>query len=331
MRTILLALITSLLLVALAISQRHWIMIQSISSGAPPPLLEASQEPPNVRWFDDYFTVTEIPGPTGVVTTWAIGEPRYAQLNYSYLIAGTERAVLFDAGPGHRDLRPVVASLTDLPVTFIPSHFHYDHVGNTVTFENVAVVDLPHVRRRADDNHLTLTWEEHLGTAEGVDAPTLNVDQWLAPGEVLPLGNRYLRVLYTPGHTDDSISLLDSEQKLLFSGDYLYPGELYAFLPNSNLGDYRQATDLVMAVTPPETVLLGAHRGRGGDLPRLSLADVQAVQGVLEAIESEQLAPEGFYPQVYPINDNLLLMSEPPWLQRWEARYPEFGVDAPEP
>jgi hydroxyacylglutathione hydrolase len=39
------------------------------------------------RWIDDYYVVEDIDA-----TTFAIGEPRYYQGNYSYLIIGAERA-----------------------------------------------------------------------------------------------------------------------------------------------------------------------------------------------------------------------------------------------
>lgn len=165
---------TTVILVAVSIVivwQRHYILFNVMGSGEPPPLLEESAELASSRWYADYFTIEDIDA-----RTFAIGEPLYYQQNYSYLIAGTERAILFDAGPGYRDIRAVAESLTDLPITFIPSHFHYDHVGNRITFEHVAVVDLPRLRMRAPDNKLALTWYEHLGSGEGINAPTLEVD-----------------------------------------------------------------------------------------------------------------------------------------------------------
>ena len=178
------------------------------------------QTNPAPPWFDDYYTVFEIDE-----RTFAIGETRYWQYNFNYLIAGDERAVLFDAGPGVRDIREVARSLTDLPIVFAPSHFHYDHVGNGVEFGYVAVVDLPFLRRRAREDRLTLTPDEHLGKAERFDLPAFAVDEWWPPGTTVDLGNRELIVVHTPGHTLDGVSLVEQRAGYAFTGDFFGPGQ----------------------------------------------------------------------------------------------------------
>ena len=190
------------------------------------------------------------------------------------LILGETRAIIFDAGTGQRDIRAVVESLTDLPVTFIPSHLHYDHIGNEVVFEKTALVDLPHLRQRATDNRLPLTRLEHLGEVEGYALPEILISEWLVPNETIDLGNRPLLVLYTPGHTEDSISLFDQDAGYLFSGDFLYPGQLYGFLPNSNMGDYLQGAQTIESVSGDSLRVFGAHRDAAIGVPELNLETV---------------------------------------------------------
>jgi len=174
------ALITATLLVlaSIIVNQRANLLIYSMTSSELPELLEPKDEGEEVTWFDDYYTIQKIDE-----RTFAIGEPRYYQLNFNYLILGDSKAIIFDAGTGQRDIRRVVESLTDLPITFIPSHLHYDHIGNEVVFEKTALVDLPHLRKRATDNKLPLTRFEHLGEVEGYSLPELKISEWLIPND----------------------------------------------------------------------------------------------------------------------------------------------------
>lgn len=306
------ALALALLLLAWGFAERRMLVIQAFALQDPPGLLAPSEEGPGARWVDGYFTVERLDE-----RTYAIGEPRYAQQNFSYLILGSQRAVLFDAGPGIRDIRPVAESLTDLPITFVPSHFHYDHLGPAATFARVAVVDLPGLRARAPDGELALTRAEHLGFLEDVPTPTLKVTEWLEPGAVLALGDRDLLVLYTPGHTEDSISLLDVASGLVFSGDFLYPGPLYAFLPNSSMGDYLEGANAVVAASPGSARVLGAHRVKPPGAPVLDLQDVHDLRATLESIRAGTISGKGVYPVTYPVNEQVTLLAEPRWLQRW--------------
>lgn len=304
------------LLAAWAFHERRVLVMHAFmaeGTGAPPPLLAAEDEGPDVRWLGDYFTVEQV-----ARDTFAIGEPRYAQQNYNYLIVGDERALLFDAGPGIRDVRSIAESLTDRPIVFLPSHFHYDHVGNEISFDEIAVVDLPHIRNRVGaDGLLTLLPMEHLGKAEGMAAPTWQVDHWWPPGSEIELGGRTLTLIYTPGHTTDSVSLLDTANRVLFSGDYLYPGDLYGFLPNSSMADYHATALTLLGSLAPDTVLLGAHRVSPPGAPRLSYQDVEDLEAGLRRIRDGEVEGQGGYPQAFPINERLSMLAEPRWLQRW--------------
>lgn len=306
-------------LVTLAVHQRFVLVLSQYGDGSPPPLLDAADEGADVAWHDDYYIVQALDA-----TTFAIGEPRYLQQNFNYLIVGTERALLFDAGSGYRNIRPVAEALTDKPITFLPSHFHYDHIGNGVEFERVAVIDLPHLRARAPDNELQLTWEEHLGSIEGYEAPTLKIDEWLKAGDVLELGTRNLQVIFSPGHTDDSVSLFDAARGYLFSGDFMYPGPLFAFLPNSNMGDYLQGANALLNAAEGNIRIFGAHRSAPPGTPEQTIVDLRDLKNVLQEIQSGDASGTGLYPVTYTVNATMDLLAEPSWLQNWEPRYPEL-------
>jgi hydroxyacylglutathione hydrolase len=322
LKSISLVVVALLVVTSIIIYQRANILIYSMISTELPQLLDPRDEGEGAVWFDDYYTVHKIDE-----RTFAIGETRYYQLNFNYLILGGGRAVVFDAGTGQRDIGAVVASLTDLPITFIPSHLHYDHIGNDVVFDRTALVDLPHLRARAENNKLQLTRFEHLGEVEGYPLPELTVSEWLAPNETIDLGGRSLRVLYTPGHTQDSISLLDEEAGYLFAGDFLYPGQLYGFLPNSNMGDYLQGARTIGSASGVGLRVFGAHRDDALGVPELTFETVVQLQDALNAIQSGALKSNGMYPVAYTVSERVQLLSEPRWLQKWKPTYPELNVN----
>jgi len=283
-----------------------------VEGGEPPALNEASDEGPDARWYDDYFTVQAVAN-----NVFAIGEPRYPYQNYSYLLTGDSRALLFDGGPGMRDIRAVAESLTDKPITFLPSHLHFDHVANDISFERVALLDVEPIRSRADGNRFSPSDRQFLGFMEGRDPPIWEVDEWIEPGTDYDLGGRTVKIMYTPGHTTDSVSIYDAENRLLLSGDYLYPGELWAFTPTSRMGDYFATAGSLLEALPPDTVILGAHRETPPGLPAVTTVDLQDLEQALQQLQDGALEGEGIWPVAYPVNDTLVLMAEPRLLQDW--------------
>ena len=263
------------------------------------------------RMFDSYFAVQDLGA-----NTYAIGEPRYYQANYSYLIVGAQRALLFDAGSGTRNMRPVISALTNLPVTVLPSHLHYDHLGGVGPFDRVALIDLESTRASTDHGRFAPRRYDFLGMFDGLRSPSFMVAEWIKPGASIDLGGRSLTVLSTPGHTPQSVSLLDRSAHRLYTGDFIYPTMLYAFLPGASLSAYRETADRLLATLPADTTLWAAHCCRRDEVyaaPWLTMDDLKDLARALALQADGRLATQGFFPRSSPVNQQMTLATGFPW------------------
>jgi glyoxylase-like metal-dependent hydrolase (beta-lactamase superfamily II) len=188
---------------------------------------------PDESWFEIYRIR---PG------VFALYEPKQFEEVISYLILGDKRALLFDTGLGVGNISAVVSRLTPLPVTVINSHTHFDHIGGNAGFKEIWTRDLPFTRKnmRGQKNIYsrdTLAPERLCGPLPpGVDPKSYSIRPWIGThslhdGERLDLGGRVVEVIFTPGHTPDSLSLLDRKNGLLFTGDTFYPARFISSSP----------------------------------------------------------------------------------------------------
>ena len=220
-----------------ALPRRSWDRFKRVETGYP--------------WFEVYQVTPN---------TYAVYEPGQFQEVISYLALGDERAALIDTGYGMGDMRGLVELLTDLPVTVVITHTHVDHIGQCYAFEDVAVFDHPFARENAaQDRDYTrlggalregMVWmpfaEEFV--PEAFSIPPFEVSRWLSDGDVVDLGGRGLEVRHIPGHSPDSICLLDRRSRLLWTGDMFYNAPLYVYSDTSDLDEfiesYRKMVDL---------------------------------------------------------------------------------------
>lgn len=266
-----------------------------------------------VRWFDDWFAIENLA--PGVV---AIGEPRFHQLNWNYLITGKRRTLLFDTGPGVRDISKVLRALTTLPVTALPSHMHFDHTGGLSAFDNVAMPDLPVLRACDRDGVFHASDELFRGFREGMVWTPVHVHQWLAIGSGIDLGGRRLTLLHTPGHSPDSVSLHDAGANLLFAADFVYRGPLYAQIPGADLADYLATARQLAEALNADTRILSAHGMPDEDgnhrAPVLSKADITDLVQALERLKAS-----GVHPAEWPVNARMSLLLWDQAFQAWQS------------
>jgi glyoxylase-like metal-dependent hydrolase (beta-lactamase superfamily II) len=193
---------------------------------------------------------------------YCIEEPESSQGNVSYLILGDKRAIMFDTGTGENQvngelkIKYLIDKITDLPVTLIQSHFHFDHNQNIHEFERIGFPDLPDLRKRVSDDGRFLYTQEDL--FEGDYPSEITVDEWFPMEKDIDLGGRAIQLVHVPGHSDESVAILAASSKMIFLGDFLYNGALFVF-HNEDLAVYQQTVAHLKSILSEEYSLYGAH------------------------------------------------------------------------
>ena len=140
-----------------------------------------------------------------------------------FLLTGTDRALLVDSGRNVTCARQIAEALTSLPLSLINTHADGDHVACNGQFEAFYMhpAEEPNYRR---------------GTRSGTILP-------VREGDYLDLGGRTLEIIHLPGHTPGSIALLDTENRVLISGDPIQDGRIFMFGRYRNLPLYISSLD----------------------------------------------------------------------------------------
>ena len=165
-----------------------------------------------------------------------------------FLIRGRDFDLVLDSGLGLFSLREFLEPLNVRPI-LVASHAHYDHLGSNWEFRerwghpNEAPIFAHPTRENTLADRLLETDDFSRLPFEGFDAQTWEprpapLTRLLRDGEILDLGDRQLEVIHAPGHSWGLICLWDARNRALFSTDAVYEGELFDFLPCSDIPTY---------------------------------------------------------------------------------------------
>lgn len=158
--------------------------------------------------------------------TYIISEPKSSQGNSSFLLIGDHEAILFDSGTGEnkdQSITHITDSLTKLPLTLLLSHFHFDHIGGVNEFNSIGIPEIQLLKERLSAAGLINLSK---GDVLSKDTLTLKISKLFPVGKEIDLGNRKIKILHTPGHSKESISIIDKESGYIFTGDLIYNGLL---------------------------------------------------------------------------------------------------------
>lgn len=158
-----------------------------------------------------------------------------------YLVVGSQGALLVDVGMGLSDLLGEVRKITDLPITVVCTHGHFDHIGGMGQFPEIYLhPDDCGIRFFKFINTMLVKrlWRSFSPTpARSVKKGKLVPNNKntkilpLADGHVFDLGGKTVKVEHLPGHTKGSVVLLCEEDDIMFTGDNVNK-MLFMFVPN---------------------------------------------------------------------------------------------------
>jgi hydroxyacylglutathione hydrolase len=174
-----------------------------------------------------------------------------------YVVASdvSKRGIVIDPGAEAKAILKEIDRLKLKISLVVITHSHFDHLGAVK-----AIVDATGARFAvgAGEKASAGAFTKMVSAMTGGSAKTPDPDMVLTDGDVIDIDDLHFKVLFTPGHSPDEISLYG--HGILFSGDTLF---------NSGIGrtdfpgcSYKQLEDSIkdkLYTLPDNTIVLPGH------------------------------------------------------------------------
>ncbi|MBK8668537.1 MAG: MBL fold metallo-hydrolase [Saprospiraceae bacterium] len=154
-------------------------------------------------------------------------------------------------------LRQFISEYKLTPVALINTHCHIDHI-----LGNKFVSDTYGLRLTAHKNEMpvllfgaqtAMMYQIHYEKSPDIE---LFIDE----GDIVTFGKTSLEVLFTPGHSPASISLINKKDQILIAGDVLFQGSIgRTDLPGGNFETLTRVIKAKFFTLPDDTIVYSGH------------------------------------------------------------------------
>jgi glyoxylase-like metal-dependent hydrolase (beta-lactamase superfamily II) len=207
-------------------------------------------------------------------------------------------AILIDTLPFPQETREIKAFLEgrlQIPVRYVVNtHYHADHTNGTCFFPRAVVVGHALCRKFLDTSARSALEEVQAQGPELADLYVVLPEVIFEHGCLnLHLGKKTVRLIHSPGHSDDSVVVLVPGDRVLFAADTMMP---VPFLPDGNLEDFINSLRAITHM-PVDNVVQGHGevilRGEIKSIAESDIRYLRTIQGrVAEVIEQGGSAQE---------------------------------------
>lgn len=178
---------------------------------------------------------------------------------YFYIDEQTKHGFLIDPGAEAEKLLNVIIENGWIIEKILITHGHFDHIGGVDEISQK--LNIPYLAHKNSQNYLT-DGNYNL-SAFFVNEIKLNNALYVDEGQNIVLEANpavKLRVIYTPGHTQDAVIYYDMNNKLAFVGDTIFKNTVgRTDIPGGNEQQLFQSIREKIFTLPDDTVLYPGH------------------------------------------------------------------------
>ena len=224
----------------------------------------------------------------------------------SYLLAdeNTRESVIID--PNFEDTQKLLYIIDEARIKvkyIIDTHTHADHISAAGELKNLTGAEVV-MHEKTKDKWQVVDQGDKFGIGNILRANAkIDVDKFVKDNDILNVGYLKLKILHTPGHTDNHISLLCEDK--LFTGDLLLIGQAgRSDLPGGDSSDQYDSLFNKILTLPGDTKIYPGHDYANNEYS--SLNDEIANNPFLENRTRDEyiLFVEEFFPPVADLEND---------------------------
>lgn len=179
--------------------------------------------------------------------------------SYFYIDEASNHGFLIDAGAEAERLLKIISDNQWIIEKILITHGHFDHIGAIA--EIGKKLDIPYFAHQNSVQYLPNP-NFNLSAFFGKDIVLENAQYFDDNAEIALEANPavVLKVIHTPGHTQDAVAYYDAQNALAFVGDTVFYHSVgRTDIPGGNFEQLMQSIENKIFTLPDDTVLYSGH------------------------------------------------------------------------
>ncbi|XGW31870.1 hypothetical protein V3C99_010216 [Haemonchus contortus] len=174
----------------------------------------------------------------------------------SYLIIGDDKVLIIDTGCGCGDIYAFVkqqSMIKEKKIIVVNTHNHPEQTGGNFRFSTTGKLGMAHMVEDLCASGRDKYYTQLRNSNWHWEINTYKVTRWLSDGDTILLGNpvethNVVKVIWSPGHTPDSLVLWYASDNRLFVGDLFYRFEdIMMTSEYTSIREYEQSLRTVLS------------------------------------------------------------------------------------